>query len=97
MGGQSVAERKRARTTVDLPESLLQRSKQVLSWGAARSRNALIEQALKEYLDKLERERIDDQFARMAQDEHYQAVNIQIAEAFGKADWEAFSICEGER
>lgn len=90
-----MAERKRARTTIDLPESLLQRSKQVLSWGAARSRNALIEQALKEYLDKLERERIDGQFARMAHDENYQDLNIQIAEEFGKADWEAFSMGEG--
>ena len=96
MGGQLVAERKRARTTIDLPESLLQRSKQALGWGAARSRNALIEQALKEYLDKLERERIDGQFARMAHDEKYQAVNIQIAEDFEKADWEAFRIGEGE-
>ena len=96
MGGQLVAERKRARTTVDLPESLLQRSKQALSWGVARSRNALIEQALKEYLVKLERERIDGQFARMAHDEKYQAVNIRIAEAFEKADWEAFRIGEGE-
>jgi metal-responsive CopG/Arc/MetJ family transcriptional regulator len=96
MGRQLVAERKRVRTTVDLSESLLQRTKQVLSLGVAQSRNALIEHALIEYLDNLDREKIDEEFAEMGHDQRYQALNVQIAKEFENAAWEAFKIAEGE-
>ena len=96
MGRQLVVGRKRVRTTVDLPESLLRRTKQVLSLGVVQSRNALIEQALIEYLEKLEREKIDQEFAWMGHDQRYQAHNVQIAKEFENAAWEAFKIAEGE-
>ena len=57
--------------------------------------NALIITALEQFLADLERQEIDHQFAMMAQDESYLALNEQISESFADSDWEAF--VEGEK
>jgi metal-responsive CopG/Arc/MetJ family transcriptional regulator len=85
----------RQRTTIDLSRKLLERSTRAVRRGAARSRNALMEAALAEYLDRLERAWIDEEFAAMAQDERYRELNLQIAEEFAQSDWEAWQIGEG--
>jgi len=43
---------------------------------------------------ELERQEIDRQFAAMADDSAYQALNEQTAEAFGASDWQALTLAE---
>lgn len=82
-------EKERVRTTLDLPRSFRQRIARAVERGAARSQNALVIQAIEDYLAHLEREWIDDQFAQMADDATYQTLNLQIAAEFEGSDWEA--------
>lgn len=90
----AVKGRERVRTTLDLPRSLRQRIERAVQRGAARSQNALVTQAVAEYLARLEREWIDDQFAQMADDAAYQSLNLQIAAEFEGSDWEALQTAE---
>ncbi|MEW5989712.1 MAG: hypothetical protein AB1791_24065 [Chloroflexota bacterium] len=39
--------------------------------------------------DTLQRQKIDKQLAAMADDEEYQLINLETAEAFAASDWEA--------
>jgi len=59
---------------------------EALHRGAARSRNALIIEALETYLKELEKCWIDEQFAQMENDEPYKALNLQIAEEFAVSE-----------
>jgi len=70
------------RTTVTLPQELADRSQRFIGPDALPSRNALILAALEYYLTKLERAEIDEQFAQMADDVDYLALNEQIVESF---------------
>jgi Arc/MetJ-type ribon-helix-helix transcriptional regulator len=79
----------RVRTSLDLPQGLRERIRQAVHQGVAKSQNALIVQAVEEYLAQLERDWIDAQFAEMEYDEDYQALNRQIEEEFARSDWEA--------
>ena len=88
---------KRVRTTVDLPPSLLARAQRFVDEGVARSRNALITAALGYFLDYLERQAIDAQFAAMADDEDYHALNLALAEEFAASDWEVSELGEAGR
>jgi hypothetical protein len=45
-----------------------------------------------DFLLEVERKEIDRQFAVMAEDEAYQALNEQIAEEFSESDWEAWVV-----
>lgn len=94
MAQTAVKEKERVRTTLDLPRILRQRIERAVERGAARSRNALVIQAVNEYLTRLEREWIDDQFAQMADDAAYQSLNLQIAAEFEGSDWEALQTAE---
>ncbi len=87
----------RVRTSLDLPRDLREQIKKAVHRGAAKSQNALIVQAVEEYLDRFEEEWIDEQFAQMEHDERYQALNLQIAREFESSDWEALQITEGDR
>lgn len=82
------------RTTVTLPANLMERTQKVLDTGAIPSRNALIVTAVEHFLAELERQEIDRQFAAMADDESYQQLNEELAEAFSHADWEALNTVE---
>ncbi len=88
---------KRVRTTVDLPPALLTRAQRIVDEGMVRSRNALMIAALEHFLDYLERQAIDAQFAAMADDEDYRALNLTLAEEFAASDWEAFELGETAR
>ena len=79
------------RTTVDLPEHLLERAQRLVDKGAARSRNGVITAALETYLGIMERQAIDEQFAAMASDESYQRLMVSLAEEFTRSNWEALS------
>ncbi|GJM42639.1 MAG: hypothetical protein DHS20C20_29210 [Ardenticatenaceae bacterium] len=82
---------KTVRTTVTLPEELLKRSQKLIDRGQLPNRNVLIVSALERFLEELEREEIDRQFAAMAQDGTYQAMQTNVAEAFAESDWEALN------
>jgi Arc/MetJ-type ribon-helix-helix transcriptional regulator len=81
----------RVRTSLDLPQGLRKKIRHAVQQGVAKSQNALIVQAVEEYLAQLERDWIDAQFAEMEHDEGYQALNRQIEEEFARSDWEALT------
>ena len=84
----------RIRTTVDLPANLRDRIQSAIKQGVAPSQNTFVIQALEEYLARLERTRIDAEFAHMAEDKRYQTLQLQIAAEFAHADWEALQTEE---
>ncbi len=84
----------RVRTTVDLPTVLRERIQEALERGAAKSQNALIVQAVERFLADLERAWLDAQFAEMANDEAYQALQLTIAREFALVDWETWQAVE---
>lgn len=95
----------RVRISLDLPQRLQERIRQAIQQGVAKSQNALIVQAVEEYLAQpfdrlrtpLERDWIDAQFAEMEHDEGYQALNRQIEREFSRSDWEALQTVGGQR
>ena len=88
--------REKIRITVDLPLSLRERIQGVLERGAARSQNALITQAVEQFLEAIERAQIDDQFAEMADDPAYRALQLKTAEEFAPTDWDAWQAVEAD-
>jgi len=62
-----------------------------------RSRNALIITALEYFMDYVERQAIDAQFAAMADDKEYHALSLTLAEEFTSSDWEAFELGEAQQ
>lgn len=82
------------RTTVTLPDDLVKRSQRLVDAGQAPSRNALIVSALEAFVDKLEQEEIDRQFAAMVEDADYRALNEKMADSFADSDWEAWTMAE---
>ena len=50
--------------------------------GQVPNRNTLIVAALEQFVDNLEREDIDRQFAAMAEDADYQAFQVEMAESW---------------
>ena len=87
----------RVRTSLDLPQGLRERIRQAVQQGVAKSQNALIVQAVEEYLAQLERDWIDAQFAEIEHDEGYQALNRQIEGEFARSDWEALQTVGDQR
>jgi len=84
----------RRRTTVDLPVALADEIQRAVNQGLAKSQNSLIVRAVETYLQHLQEAWIDAQFAQMAHDQETQALHLQIAQEFEKADWEAFQLGE---
>jgi Arc/MetJ-type ribon-helix-helix transcriptional regulator len=84
----------RVRTTVDLPVSVRVRVQRAVERGAARSQNALIVQAIEQWLKDLERDWLDAQFAPMESDESYRSLQLAIAEEFVPLEKEAWSAEE---
>ncbi len=91
-----VKQTERVRTTITLPGDLLQRSQRFIDDGTVASRTALIEAALEHMLDELERHKIDQQFAAMADDHEYLSLNEATADEFAASDWEALQLAEGQ-
>ena len=82
------------RTTLALPEELLNAADQAVKAGKARSRNDLVAAALRHELAALERSEIDAAFEAMSADADYQQEALKIAHEFAIADWEAYQIAE---
>ena len=80
---------KTIRTTAALPVELLRAADQAVLDGKAKSRNELLDQALRHELAALERSAIDADFARMASDDVYHAEARKIVEQFIHSDWES--------
>jgi len=85
------------RATVDLPCEVWEAAEAAVRKGAARSRNALVAQALIRYLRDLEEAEIDAQFAQMQDDPSYCRLMEQVAEEFSGSDWEAWRSAEASR
>jgi metal-responsive CopG/Arc/MetJ family transcriptional regulator len=77
------------RTTIALPEELLEATDQAVSDGKARSRNELIASALRHELAALDRLEIDEAFEGMSDDQDYREQAVKTAREFASADWEA--------
>lgn len=82
------------RTTITLPTNLLRRSQELVDSGRAPNRNALIVAALEQFVADLEQEEIDRQFAAMAGDNEFQALQTDMTESFAESDWEALAEVE---
>jgi len=82
------------RTTVTLPANLLHRSQELVDSGRVPNRNALIVAALEQFIADLDRAEIDRQFAALAEDVGYQALQAEVEQSFVEADWEALAEAE---
>jgi metal-responsive CopG/Arc/MetJ family transcriptional regulator len=85
------------RTTITLPTRLLERVNAAIDGGLLPNRNVAIAAALETYLDEMERQEIDRQFAAVAGDAAYRQLNEELAEAFADADWQALLTGEVEQ
>ena len=84
------------RTTVALPEDLLERVDRAVREGKARSRNGFVAAALRRELAAEEAAEIDAAFAAMAEDEAYQVEARAMAEEFVADEWVAFRKAESQ-
>lgn len=85
------------RTTVTLPQELLEATDRAVQEGQAKSRNELVARALRHELAALRRSAIDAAFAEMAEDRGYQAEAREILGEFEQADVEALRLGHEER
>lgn len=83
------------RTTVALPNDLLNAVDRAVRAGKARSRAELLIRALQRELYAERRAEIDAAFLEMANDPDYQREALRITEEFRFADWEALQ--QGQR
>lgn len=84
----------RVRTTVDLPRALLDRSRDVVVRGLVKNQNTLFTTALADYLDQLDQQAIDQQFASMAGDAPYLELNRRLLQEFAGNDAQAMEVRE---
>ena len=75
-------------TTLALSSDLLAAIDRVVQEGRARSRDELVEGALRRELATLRRSALDAEFRHMADDAEYQRDVHQILGEFAQADWE---------
>jgi metal-responsive CopG/Arc/MetJ family transcriptional regulator len=78
-------------TTLALPSDLLAALDKVVQEGRARSRDELVESAIRRELAELRRSALDAEFRHMADDVDYQREAHQILREFAQADWETLS------
>lgn len=74
--------------TIALPSDLLAAVDKVVQDGLARSRDEVLENALRRQLVELRRSALDAEFRHMADDVAYRAEAHQILGEFAQADWE---------
>lgn len=84
------------RTTLALPTDLLERIDRAVRGGQVRSRNALVEAALRHELAAMEEAAIDAELLGMAEDTDYRAEALALAEEFGAAEWRALEATEAK-
>jgi len=90
----TVPSTERIRTTVDLPAELLARAQVLVKKGHIHSRYVLMTRALEELLSRLEQGPIDARFTAITDDADCQALNLELAQEFDDADWEALQRAE---
>jgi metal-responsive CopG/Arc/MetJ family transcriptional regulator len=78
------------RTTVAVPETLLEAVDRAVQGGKAKSRNELIANALRHELAAFERSEIDAAFHQMAEDQDFHEEARKVSKEFAESDWEAF-------
>jgi Arc/MetJ-type ribon-helix-helix transcriptional regulator len=83
-------------TTLALSSDLLAAIDRVVQEGRARSRDELVEGALRRELATLRRSALDAEFRHMADDVEYQRDVHQILGEFAQADWETFQEEPGQ-
>jgi Arc/MetJ-type ribon-helix-helix transcriptional regulator len=83
-------------TTLALPSDLLAAVDKVVQEGRARSRDELVEGALRRELAALQRCAVDAEFRHMADDVEYQRDVHQILGEFAQADWETLQDEPGQ-
>ena len=83
-------------TTLTLPSDLLAAVDKVVQEGRARSRDELVEAALRRELAALRRSAVDAEFRHMADDVEYQRDVQQILGEFAQADWETLQDEPGQ-
>jgi len=83
------------RTTISIPKHLLASVDEAIRNGQAESRKEFVARAIRQALERLEQQAVDEQFAEMARDPVYQAEARRVAEDFAAADWEALQVAEG--
>jgi Arc/MetJ-type ribon-helix-helix transcriptional regulator len=86
----------KVRTTIDLPAPIRVRIQLAVERGAARSQNALIVQAIEQWLKDLDRSWLDAQFAGMETDDSYRAMQLAISEEFVPLDREIWQSGEAD-
>lgn len=84
----------RVRTTVALPEELLEAVDRAVREGYAKSRNEFLSGALEREFEAMERSRIDEAFKLMSEDPLYREEAENITEEFDVASWEALRSVE---
>jgi len=76
--------------TVALPGDLVAAVDRLVEQGRARSREELVESALRRELAEARRAALDEEFRHMAADREYQEEARLILAEFARADWEAW-------
>jgi metal-responsive CopG/Arc/MetJ family transcriptional regulator len=82
------------RTTLTLPNELLEATDKAVEQGKAKSRNEFVAQALRRELAAQKRAEVDAALAEMANDPDYQAEVLKIEAEFASAQWEALELGE---
>jgi metal-responsive CopG/Arc/MetJ family transcriptional regulator len=82
------------RTTLTLPNELLEATDKAVEQGKAKSRNEFVAQALRRELAAQKRAEVDAVLAEMANDPDYQAEVLKIEAEFASAQWEALELGE---
>jgi metal-responsive CopG/Arc/MetJ family transcriptional regulator len=86
---------RKTRSTIALPEDLLDAIDAEVRQGHAESREAFFKAAIVNQVAALRRASVDRQFAGMAADSAYLKEALQVSEEFSASDWEALQ--SGER
>lgn len=82
------------RTTITLPQQLLDAVDRAVREGKAKSRNDLLATAIRHELGAMQRAAIDAAFDEMANDLDYREEARRINDDFAGADWSAFRQAE---
>ena len=82
------------RTTLSLPQELLEATDKLIAEGEAKSRNQFITEAIALHLKNTQRKKIDTAFEAMADDSEYQREALQIEAEFATASWEVLELGE---
>jgi hypothetical protein len=90
---EAKSDRKQSSTAVRIPQALYEEAKR---FAKNESVGEFVADSLKEKLRRLRKQRIDEAFADMADDEKYQAETLKISREFQQSDWHALKQTEGK-